>query len=345
MGVFGLWRFLTRKGFEAVVIFQQAVPSNTSEPNPRYLIDVLGCIFATILFAYSSLSLDLAHPVVEKALRVFAHPSSALLYLDGCPAEEKMLTHALREKIRIEALSKADECTSRLLDRVTNKLRVRKQHFFTIRKHLKKAFYWPPDARRTLAEYLRSEGWTVIECATEADIKIASDCTPDDIVISSDSDMLLYKNVKTIWRPICKRRFLVYHMPDVLITLGITRTQLTVLGVVSHNDYNRNIYGLGCSTNFSIISDLQGTDAEAMVQRYLQHPRVVLKNKEDFTFKNSIKVFVKGKQSPVQAVTLVHSNTQESTTYEVVMDKFKHTCEQQAINNKQREEERQAAKT
>ena len=81
-----------------------------------------------------------------------------------------------------------------------------------------------------------------------------------------------------------------------------------------------------------------------MVQRYLQDPRVVLKNKERLTFEDSIKVFVNGKQSPVQAVPLAHSTTQESTTYEVVMGKFKHTCEHQAIN-KQKEEERQAAKT
>jgi hypothetical protein len=82
-----------------------------------------------------------------------------------------------------------------------------------------------------------------------------------------------------------------------------------------------------------------------MVQRYLQDPRIVLKNKERLTFENSIKVFVKGKQSPVQAVPLAHSTTQESTTYEFVLGKFKHTCAQQAINNKQKEEERQAAKT
>jgi hypothetical protein len=258
MGVLGLWRFLTRKGYEAVVIFQHSVPSNTSEPNPRYLIDVLGCIFMTILCAYSSLPLDRAHSVVEKALLIFAHPSSALIYLDGSPAEEKLLTHTSREKARTEALSKADECTTKLQDRVNQKLRVRKQQFVTIKTLLRKAFYWSPDARRGLAQYLRSKGWTVIECATEADLKIASDCKAGDIVISSDSDMLMYKNVTTIWRPISRQRFLVYRIPDILATLGVSRTQFTVLGLVSHNDYNRNIYGLGCSTNFSIIKELHG---------------------------------------------------------------------------------------
>ena len=48
------------------------------------------------------------------------------------------------------------------------------------------------------------------------------------------------------------------HLPDVLRVLNINRSQLTVLGVVSKNDYNRNIHSLGSATNFSIIKELKG---------------------------------------------------------------------------------------
>jgi hypothetical protein len=186
-------------------------------------------------------------------------PSVKRTYLPGrIPCRRKAADpHESREGPNRGAV-KADECTTKLQDRVNQKLRVRKQQFVTIKTLLRKAFYWSPDARRGLAQYLRSKGWTVIECATEADLKIASDCKAGDIVISSDSDMLLYKNVTTIWRPISRQRFLVYRIPDILATLGVSRTQFTVLGLVSHNDYNRNIYGLGCSTNFSIIKELHG---------------------------------------------------------------------------------------
>ncbi|KAI7817099.1 hypothetical protein BC939DRAFT_18718 [Gamsiella multidivaricata] len=92
--------------------------------------------------------------------------------------------------------------------------------------------------------------------------------------------MLIYKNVRTIWRPISRRRFLVYDIPEVLAALGIIRDQLTVLDLVSHNDYNRNIYGLGRATDFSIIKELDGGDTMSMTTKYLADTRVVLKNTE-----------------------------------------------------------------
>ncbi|KAI7832532.1 hypothetical protein BC939DRAFT_318 [Gamsiella multidivaricata] len=128
-------------------------------------------------------------------------------------------------------------------------------------KHLRKSFYWPLEARTALAQYLRSKGWIVLECSTEADIDMACDCTPGDVIISIDSDMFIYKNVSIIRLSISRWRFLVYVLPDVLATLGINRTQLTVLDLVSHNDYNSNIHGLGCATNFSIIKGLHGNVA------------------------------------------------------------------------------------
>ncbi|KAG0247706.1 hypothetical protein BG011_001049 [Mortierella polycephala] len=51
--------------------------------------------------------------------------------------------------------------------------------------------------------------------------------------------------------------FLVYDVPDAVRTLSINRPRLTVLGVVTRNDYNRNIHSLGSAINFSIIKALQ----------------------------------------------------------------------------------------
>ena len=67
--------------------------------------------------------------------------------------------------------------------------------------------------------------------------------------------MLVYKTVSRIWRPISKRRFLQYKVSEVIDSLQITRTQLAALGIVSRNDYNCNVSGLGPE----IIKGLQGT--------------------------------------------------------------------------------------
>lgn len=56
--------------------------------------------------------------------------------------------------------------------------------------------------------------------------------------------------------PVSNNLILVYKIPDVLTTLGISQMQLMALTVVSKNDYHRNIYLLGPTTNFSIIKEI-----------------------------------------------------------------------------------------
>jgi len=123
--------------------------------------------------------------------------------------------------------------------------------FNAIQKATEKVFYWSAESRAEFAQYLEQNGWTVQVAPTEADLAIARDCGPADIVISKDSDMAIYKSVHRICRPISGGRFLDYKLQDVVDTLGLTRQQLCVLGIVSRNDYNRNIASLGSATNLN----------------------------------------------------------------------------------------------
>ncbi|KAK3842627.1 MAG: hypothetical protein J3R72DRAFT_421077 [Linnemannia gamsii] len=90
----------------------------------------------------------------------------------------------------------------------------------------------------------------------EAVINIAEGCTPSDIEMSGNFDLKIHPTATTIWPPISDGRFLEYVMDEALAVLGNSRPQLVVLGVVSYNDYSRDISGLGCATNFKIINDL-----------------------------------------------------------------------------------------
>ncbi|KAF9119345.1 hypothetical protein BG015_006370 [Linnemannia schmuckeri] len=150
------------------------------------------------------------------------------------------------------------------------------------------------ESRTSLAAYLINNGWNVIECPSEADIAIASDCQPSDIVVSGDSDMLIYDTVKTIWRPLSRGRFLVYKLAEVLGHLEISRAKLTALGIVSKNDYTSNLARLGVITNHKIVKSLEETetDVEKLIQQYLVHPDVVCKKPSATHFQASMKVFV-----------------------------------------------------
>lgn len=143
-------------------------------------------------------------------------------------------------------------------------MRIRKRHYTDIRAGLASSFYWSLSCQQHFAEYMRTLGWTVILYDTEADIAIARDAQPGDIIISSDSDMMGYASIHTLWRPDSRNIVLVYYMPNLLKTIGFNRSQLTVLAVVSRNDYQRNIYSLGPATNSSIVKSIGSRPGNAI---------------------------------------------------------------------------------
>jgi hypothetical protein len=136
---------------------------------------------------------------------------------------------------------------------------MRKQVYFSAKKNLEKAFSWSLESKLGLVNFLRSNGWYVVVCDTEADVMIARTSTSSDIVVSRDSDLLFYHNVCTLWRPISDSRLFVYNIPQILDALQLNKGQWTALGVVSKNDYTANITSLGLHSNHGIIRSLKGT--------------------------------------------------------------------------------------
>ena len=257
MGCRGLWRFLTKKKYKPGILFPRN-QRGALGPGNMIRFDVQGSVFPTIRHAYSHCtSLKSAHTLVEKRIRqLVRNPERVVLYLDGVQCKEKQETHQQRQQGRAKAIATADEKVSSFVECIETGRRIRKQDFISINKYLNAAFCWDPDARHGLARFLGELGWNVVECITEADTQIARDCQDGDIVITGDSDALVYSTITTVWRPLADGKFLEYCMKDVLSALKIDRTQLTVLGIVSYNDYNRNIRGLGCETNYGIIKRL-----------------------------------------------------------------------------------------
>ncbi|KAG0035821.1 hypothetical protein BGZ82_005074 [Podila clonocystis] len=329
MGVFGLWVFLKDKGVEPVFRSFSRLPNllESLEDLPAIRVDVLGCCFMTIRHAYESHPDEIAHGILEGEIAKFGPKELLVLYIDGEPAVEKSLTTAIREERRKNSLEVAERHMDELERRHNASLRVRKHHFVNVTKNLSGAFYWSREKRQGFSQYMRDKNWNVVESPTEADLHIARDCQRIDVVVSRDSDLLIYQNVATVWRPISKGRFLVYGIDNILATLKITRTQLMVLGVVSRNDYNKNIRGLGPATNFSIVKRLCGEDPAAMVQAYLDNEQVILKNSNQETFSNSIKVFINGTQTPMLPLPTIQTN-QDRPTINSVKARFGGLCQQ-----------------
>ncbi|KAF8921780.1 hypothetical protein BGZ58_003858, partial [Dissophora ornata] len=346
MGIEGLWTFLRKKGYEPVLRYRSSYLSPSSiGHNPAIRVDILGSFYVTVRHAYSSCSIDDAHCIVEREILKLGTQADLVLYVDGLHSEEKGPTQVHREDLRRKALERAEKHLCELEGRVDRKLRVRRHHFNNINKNLRSAFYWSMDARQAFAKYMREKEWNVVECLTEADLTIGLECKPGDIVVSRDSDMLMYMCVETIWRPISRDRFLVYDVASVLATLRFSRVQFTVLGIVSKNDYNHNIPSLGSATNYKIIKDLGGEDAATMVKRYLAHDQVARKNTIKEAFTASQRVFVDLLQTPLQTSPLPPSPTQTAATYDSLQDKFGCLSQQYSQNQKELQEARKAEKS
>ncbi|KAG0030690.1 hypothetical protein BGZ83_004681, partial [Gryganskiella cystojenkinii] len=225
--------------------------------NKRGLVDVLS-FFGVIRNAYSHHSLEKAHTIVEEHLKRYGSKSNLVLYIDGGPALEKQETSKKRRESGSKAALKCTGSLDKLESIIENDGKPRKSHFVDVKKSLSSTFYWSSEDRQALIRHLQQTGWTVRVCETEADVAIAQDSKPDNIVISADSDMLGYASVTTLWRPVGKHLVLAYKISDICKVLGLTRQQLTALAVVSSNDYNRNIFSLGPATNYAIIKGIDG---------------------------------------------------------------------------------------
>jgi len=258
MGVPLLWSFILQEGYKARLLWQ--FPQGPLPPDSVVRIDILATFFSLIQRLLTSTSHDpsISNIIFERHLISCRIPkNSSILYIDGASPEEKRETRLAREAKRALALQKAQTFIGTMEDQVLSRRGVRKQDFNKLAKHIRAAFYWSPESRASMKAYLVEQGWSVAECPSEADIAIAVDCQPADVVVSADSDMLLYDSIRTIWRPLSRGRFLVYEVPDLLNYLGISRQKLTVLGIVSKNDYTTNLSRMGVATNFKIVKSLK----------------------------------------------------------------------------------------
>ncbi|KAF9125980.1 hypothetical protein BGW39_007002 [Mortierella sp. 14UC] len=84
-----------------------------------------------------------------------------------------------------------------------------------------------------------------------------------------------------------------YKVADVYRSLDLSRAQLTLLGIVSKNDYTSNLTRLGVATNYKIAKSLgeNEPDAQALVALYLNHPDIVAENGSPARFEAAVRVF------------------------------------------------------
>ncbi|KAF9131356.1 hypothetical protein BG015_003870, partial [Linnemannia schmuckeri] len=224
MGVPGLWPLIKEKGYKAQL--KQEISRTPPTPGFKFRVDLLASFYPQIRYHYLS------------------NPSTFPQAIE-------------RQNKRSTALAGAEDCIRDMEKSLEGGHNPRKLTFKELEKKLRDAFYLGQGSRMALVTYLHGEDWILPEVASEADVAIARDFKPDDVVVSGDSDMVAYENVETIWWPLSQRRLPKYEMAVVSKHhLQLSHVQLTVLCCVSKNDYSTNLNRMGIKTNYGIIKTI-----------------------------------------------------------------------------------------
>ncbi|KAF9918840.1 hypothetical protein FBU30_011263 [Linnemannia zychae] len=201
------------------------------------------------------------------------------------------------------------------------------------KRGLQGAFVWTKEAKDAFVAFMQERNWHVVLCETEADVQVARDSRPEDIIVTRDCDLLAYSTVHTIWRVIGNGRVLEYSLSSVLDVINLSRAQL----VVSTNDYSKNLSRLGPENNYKIIKGLKAKEVPSLVKEYLDNERVVYVNKDRMeSFSSALRVFHYQQQSRFQTTeshseAIINNNTVDDNP--VPPDSFDLTDDQQTISH------------
>ncbi|GJJ76095.1 hypothetical protein EMPS_08454 [Entomortierella parvispora] len=130
------------------------------------------------------------------------------------------------------------------------------------------------------------------QCSTEADTCIAFSCHPsgptqqapaspandlrdETVIVTRDSDLIMYSEVQTVFRPNPKGSFFLrYRKKDVKEALDFSEDfQLMTLAIVCKNDYTSNFPGFGIKRNRNVIRDFDPAVVQARKEREAEERR------------------------------------------------------------------------
>ena len=114
---------------------------------------------------------------------------------------------------------------------------------------------------------------------------------PDAIVITEDSDVLMYECPRTIFKYGSEKQVFVEYS-RILEELQITSKQFKNLCILLGNDFNERIPGVGPVKSFQLIQECKEDDLFTMLQnqpnKKVFTPTTIEKFKDEYTITNNI---------------------------------------------------------
>ncbi|KAF9344082.1 hypothetical protein BGX34_006007, partial [Mortierella sp. NVP85] len=217
--------------------------------------------------------------LAEVTRNLFGSLQKVIIHIDGDPCVEKKKAYDSRGTERQTILNRLDILQHRMDQRSANGQFTSQAIISKIKRNLWRLFRFDDDDKQCLIDTLRAAGCIVCPCRTEADLCIGSRACNDGrtrYVVSGDSDLLIYRNIHRVLRPLPRTRgvFTLYTKEDVLKTLDLPSPRhLELFGIVNENDYSDNIPTLALARNAEIIRGIPYGDMTAMRDKYISEAR------------------------------------------------------------------------
>ncbi|KAF9344356.1 hypothetical protein BGX34_005754 [Mortierella sp. NVP85] len=166
------------------------------------------------------------------------------LHFDGRPSVEKSAERTERNQRRSSQLVKLEETWN------AGKI---KQTYGQCRQ----LYRATDDTLLDIANILRDLGWRTCHCYFQVDTHLAQICKDDaeSVIITNDSDIMMYGNVNEVTMPVGKtRKLFTFTKTDVLNILELpTSRHLVLAAILTKSDYFAGIPWIGIKTNADIV--------------------------------------------------------------------------------------------
>ncbi|KAI7819765.1 hypothetical protein BC939DRAFT_520100 [Gamsiella multidivaricata] len=196
-------------------------------------------------------------------------------------------------------------------------------------KQCRNAYKTSKAALADIRNGLETLEWHTCECPFQADTHIAelyqADNNKDDLaIITADSDMMVYQDVREITIPVGKyRAFTTYKKADLLESLDLVcDRELLLASIITKNDYSKALPWHGFQRNIKIIQEMRietragdGSTMDApgsktteagiikeLIQEYLQRARGG-QNKSVDDYTHAISAFVQVREDYLDSAT------------------------------------------
>ena len=249
MGVKGIFQALSK--LEAYDIQQKPSPIHQIQVgNAIITVDVLGSFYDSL----SSSDLQNLDKWAHFIKRTFAplDTESIVFFVDGALSDQNSKEHRIRNNVLTRRLERLQKSVQKFKEKSSQATKATHRD---ILRHYKAAFCLGITEKKAIADSLERAGLLVVRDIGEADVAIGRTGMPT-VVISHDSDLLVYDNTVELWKPVFYHRQLHFkklNRENILTKLGLSSSQFQALCVVSANDYNESLRGHGFLKNYKFI--------------------------------------------------------------------------------------------